>query len=116
MKRLSSRALLNRVLKNLAGPELRLRARCNLHRLAGPGVAPGRRLATGHREIAESDKTHLVAPLQGRRDHFQHRLDRPRGVIAAEPGPVRHMADEFLLVHAPALLTATDSRAQSVCL
>src|SRR5436190_10127031 len=95
------RRLLDRVLEDLAGAELGLRAGLDLHRFAGARVAPGRGLAAGHGEIAESDEPDLVPALQRRGHDLQHRLDRPCRVRTAEPRAVCDLADEILLVHSP---------------
>src|SRR5436190_1546214 len=93
--------LLNRVFQYLPRPELGLRARLDLHRLAGARIAARRRLAPGHREIAEADQPHLVTALQRRSDHFEHRFDGTHRVVPAEPRAIGDMSDQFLLVHAP---------------
>src|SRR4051812_11297739 len=93
--------LLTGVLEDLAGPELRLRARLDLHRLAGARVAARRGLAPSHREIAETDQPNLIAALQGGGDDLEHRFDRTRAVGTAEPGTVGDLPDEILFVHSP---------------
>src|SRR4051794_17785122 len=94
-------SLLNRVLEDLARPELGLRACLDLHRLAGARIAPRGGLPASNGEIAEADEAHLVTALQGRGNDLEHRFNGSHCVVAAEPRAVGDMADQFLLVHAP---------------
>src|SRR3546814_17064279 len=66
----------HRILQALAGLELRLHARLDLHRLAGARVAAGRGLSLRDGKGAEHDQAHLVAAPQRTGDRVENRFNR----------------------------------------
>src|SRR3546814_5460649 len=65
----------HRILQDLAGLELRLHARLDLHRLAGARVAAGRGLSLRDGKGAEPDQAHFVAALQRTGDRVENRFN-----------------------------------------
>src|SRR3546814_3659706 len=70
----------HRILQALAGLELRLHARLDLHRLAGARVAAGRGLSLRDGKGAEPDQAHFVAALQRTGDRVENRFNSLAGI------------------------------------
>src|SRR3546814_535542 len=90
----------HRFLQALAGLELRLHARLDLHRLAGARVAAGRGLSLRDGKGAEPDQAHFVAALQRTGDRVENRFNSLAGIGTIKTRRLGDRANQLLLVHA----------------
>src|SRR5579884_109886 len=87
--------LLDRLLQACPGRELRHPRRRYLDSLSGGRIAALARGALGDAELPEAREHDLASTLECVFDRLQHRVDRIRGILLAQPGAIRNLVDEL---------------------